>query len=55
MQSKVDEEIKKLANAALAEATKILIENREKLDQVAKLLVLKESIDEAEFEEVMRV
>jgi len=55
MQSKVDEEIKKLVNMALAEATKILTKNREKLDQVAKLLVLKESIDEAEFEEVMRV
>jgi len=54
MQSKVDEEIKKLVNSALAEAMKILTKDRKKLDQVAKLLVEKESLDEIEFEEVMK-
>ena len=54
MQAKVDEEIKKLVNSALEEATKILTKDRKKLDEVAKLLVEKESLDEAEFEEIMK-
>ncbi|MBP9818176.1 ATP-dependent zinc metalloprotease FtsH [Candidatus Shapirobacteria bacterium] len=54
MQSKVDEEIKKLVNTALEKARKTLIKNRKKLDQVAKILVEKETMEEAEFEEVMR-
>jgi cell division protease FtsH len=54
MQSKVDEEIKKLVNTALAEAIKILTKDRKKLDEVAKLLMEKESLDEEEFESVMK-
>jgi len=54
MQARVDEEIKKLVNTALAEAIKILTKNRKKLDEVAKLLVEKESLDEEEFELVMK-
>lgn len=53
MQARVDEEIKKLVNTALARAKKILKENRAKLDKVAKVLVEKESLDEKEFEELM--
>ena len=54
MLSKVDEEIKKLVNTALAEAIKILTKDRKKLDEVAKLLMEKESLDEEEFESVMK-
>jgi cell division protease FtsH len=54
MQAKVDEEIKKLMNQALLRARKILKENRGKLDRVAKVLVEKESLDEKEFEEIMK-
>jgi len=54
MQEKVDEAIKKLVNTALDEAEKILKGNRSKLDELAKLLVEKESLDDKEFEEFMK-
>ncbi len=54
MQEKVDEEIKKLVNAALLRAEELLKKNRKKLDGLAKMLVEKESLDETEFEEFMR-
>ncbi len=54
MLARVDEEIKKLVNSALAEAIKILTKDRKKLDEVAKLLVEKESLDEEEFESLMK-
>ena len=53
MQGKVDEEIKKLVETALKRAEKLLTDNREKLDELAKLLVEKESLDDKEFEEFM--
>lgn len=55
MQEKVDEEIKKLVNAALLRAEELLKKNRKKLDGLAKMLVEKESLDETEFEEFMKV
>jgi cell division protease FtsH len=54
MQAKVDTEIQKLVNTAYEEAKKVLIKNRKKLDEVAKVLVEKESLDEKEFEELMK-
>jgi cell division protease FtsH len=54
MQGKVDEEIKKLVNTALLRAETLLKKNRNKLDELAKLLVEKESLDDKEFEEFMK-
>jgi cell division protease FtsH len=54
MQEKVDGEIKKLVDTALAEAKKVLTKNRKKLDELAKVLVEKESLDDKEFEEFMK-
>ncbi|MFA6007293.1 MAG: ATP-dependent zinc metalloprotease FtsH [Candidatus Shapirobacteria bacterium] len=54
MQGKVDEEIKKLVNTALLRAEGLLKKNRKKLDELAKLLVEKESLDDKEFEEFMK-
>jgi cell division protease FtsH len=54
MQSKVDSEIQKLVNTAYTEAKNVLTKNRKKLDKVAKVLVEKESLDEKEFEELMK-
>jgi cell division protease FtsH len=54
MQSRVDEEIKKLVNTAFEAAKKIIKENRKKLDKLAAELLEKESLDEKEFEELMK-
>jgi cell division protease FtsH len=54
MKAKVDEEIKRLSDEALARAKEILKKNSEKLDKIAKVLVEKESLDEKEFEEMMK-
>ena len=54
MQGKVDEEIKKLINTALQRAEELLKKNRKKLDELAKVLVEKESLDDKEFEELMK-
>ena len=54
MQQKVDEEIKKLVDTAMTEAKKVLVKYKKKLDELAKLLVVKESLDEKEFEEFMK-
>jgi len=54
MQGKVDEEIKKFVDEAYAEAKKVLTKNKAKLDGVAKVLAEKESLDQKEFEELMK-
>jgi len=53
MMSKVDEEIKKLVNTALERAVVVLKENRKKLDEIAKLLAEKETLDDKEFAKLM--
>jgi cell division protease FtsH len=53
MQAKVDSEIGKLVETAVNRAREILKSRREKLDELAKLLIEKESLDEQEFEKVM--
>lgn len=55
MMSKVDTEIKKFINKALERAQKILLDNREKLDRIAKILVEKEGLGQVEFEALMVV
>jgi len=54
MQGKVDEEIKKFIDESFAEAKKVLLKNKEKLEKVAKALVEKESLNQEEFEELMK-
>ena len=54
MQSKVDEEIKKLINQAFEKAKKVLASNKKKLEILAKTLVVKESLGQDEFEEIMK-
>lgn len=51
---KVDEEINKLIKAAYEKAKKILKENRGKLEELAKVLVEKESLNMEEFDEFMK-
>lgn len=54
MMGKVDEEIKKFVGTALQRAVDVLTKDREKLDNLAKVLVEKESLDDKEFEEFMK-
>lgn len=54
MKSKVDSEIGGIINKAFEEAKKVLVKNRKKMDELAKLLVEKETIGEEEFEGMMK-
>ncbi len=54
MQSAVDDEIRKLITQAFEEAKKVLNKNKKKLEELAKKLVDKESLDQEEFEELMK-
>jgi len=54
MQEKVDNEIKKFVNVALDRAREILKKERKKMDELAKVLMTKESLDDVEFEELMK-
>jgi len=54
MQSRVDEEIKKLVDVAFGEAKKVLTKDRKKLEKVAKVLAESETLGQEEFEELMR-
>ena len=54
MQGKVDEEIKKFVNTAFTEAKKVLLKNKNKLEKVAKALMEKESLNQEEFEELLK-
>ncbi len=47
---KIDEEITKLINAALETATKVVTENRPKMDQLVAELMTKETVEKEEFE-----
>jgi cell division protease FtsH len=53
MQQKVDEEIGRLVGTALKRAEEVLKMNKKKLDELAKVLVEKESLDDKEFEKFM--
>ena len=54
MQGKIDEEIKKFIDEAYTEAKNVLTKNKDKLDKLAKVLAEKESLDQKEFEELMK-
>jgi cell division protease FtsH len=54
MRGKIDEEIKKFVDKAFIEAKKVLKENKGKLEKVAKELVVKESLNQEEFEELLK-
>jgi len=54
MRAKVDSEIESLVKTAFERAKKVLEVNKKKLDRVAKVLVEKETLDEKEFEELMK-
>ena len=52
--ARIDGEVQQKMGAALARATQILSENRDKLDGLSALLMERETIDRAEFEAFMR-
>jgi len=54
MQGLVDKEIKKFVTEAFEEAKKVLEKNKDKLEKVAKALIEKESLDQVEFEELVK-
>ena len=54
MQFKIDSEVKKIVDAAYKIAEEILEKNRKKLDKIAKELVEKETLEEEEFEKLMK-
>ena len=51
--SKIDKEIKTIVEERYAIATQLLIENRDIMEEVAKLLLEKETLDKDEFDEIM--
>jgi len=54
MQGKVDKEIKKFVDTAFIEAKKVITKNKIKLEKVAKALMEKESLNQEEFEEIVK-
>lgn len=55
MKGEVDKEIKKLVDAALEKAEKVLKSNREKLDKLVDVLLERETVELDEFREIMGV
>ncbi|MCX7592686.1 MAG: ATP-dependent zinc metalloprotease FtsH3, partial [Fischerella sp.] len=49
----IDEEVRKLVDAAYARAKKVLTDNRHVLDQLANMLVEKETVDAEELQELL--
>jgi len=54
MQAKIDKEVEKLTGDAYKMAQGILLKNKKKLDKIAARLIEKETIDEDEFQELMK-
>lgn len=54
MQAKIDREIKEITDNAHESAQKILKDNKNKLDKIAKALLEKETLEEEEFERLMK-
>ena len=52
--ARIDAEVQRKMNDALARARRILTENRDKLDGLSALLIEKETIDRAQFERFMK-
>jgi len=55
MQGKVDQEIKKFVDESFREAKRVLLKNKGKLEKVAKALMEKESLNQEEFEEILKL
>lgn len=53
--AKIDKEISKIINDARDRALKVLREKRSKLDQIAKLLMEKETLERDEFEQLVKI
>jgi cell division protease FtsH len=51
---KIDQEVSRLINNAYQKAEKILTEKKEKLTQIAEVLIKKETIEKDEFKELMK-
>ncbi|MDJ0796803.1 MAG: ATP-dependent zinc metalloprotease FtsH3 [Calothrix sp. MO_167.B12] len=49
----IDEEVRKLVDVAYARAKQVLVENRHILDQIADMLVEKETVDAEELQEIL--
>jgi len=54
MAGKIDVEVKKIVDDCYKQAKKILRENKKKLDRVAEVLLAKETIEQEEFEAIMK-
>jgi len=54
MQSKIDKEVKKITDFAYKSAQDILKKNKGKLDKIADKLIEKETLEEEEFEKLMK-
>lgn len=54
MQNEIDKEVKKIVEEAYQKARDILVKNKEKLDEVVEALLMKETLEEEEFEEIMK-
>jgi len=54
MQAKIDREIKEITDNAHQSAQKILKDNKNKLDKIAKALIEKETLEEDEFKKLMK-
>ena len=54
MQAKIDAEVTRITGSAYKKAQEILLKNRKKLDKIAERLLEKETIEEEEFEKLMR-
>jgi len=50
----IDNEVRRILQTAYSRAKNLLLENREKLDQLIKVLLEQETLDRVAFEEVMR-
>jgi cell division protease FtsH len=55
MQGKVDQEIKKFVDESFKEAKRVLLKNKGKLEKVAKALMEKESLNQEEFEDILKL
>ncbi|MCC6442495.1 MAG: ATP-dependent zinc metalloprotease FtsH [Armatimonadetes bacterium] len=51
--SVIDEEVRKIIDDCYEQAEKVLLDNREKMDEIVQVLLEKESIEQAEFEALM--
>ena len=51
--SKIDKEIVKIIRTAQKQTKKVLKDNKEKLEELAKVLIEKETIEKDEFEKIM--